>query len=67
MYYDTYGYNNDERTLMTSTYIVSDYMKPSLNRFLYLINASTPDYWIHSFFRQEETGIGYLKVDMYLI
>lgn len=50
MYYDTYGYNNDERTLMTSTYIVSDYMKPSLNRFLYLINASTPDYWIHGFF-----------------
>lgn len=37
------------RTEMTSTYIISDYMKPSARKFQYLLNASSKDYWINSF------------------
>lgn len=50
MYYNTYGYNNDERTIMTSTYIVSDYMKPSVNKIIYMLNSCTADHWINAFF-----------------
>ena len=38
-----------DRTSMTSTYIISDYMKPSLNRINYLLNASGNEHWINSF------------------
>lgn len=38
-----------ERTNMTQTYIISDYLKPSLDRVQYLLNASTKDYYINSF------------------
>lgn len=50
LYYDLAGTNYDERTQMTQTYIISDYMKPSFNRFRYLINASNTEHWINSFF-----------------
>lgn len=38
-----------ERTELTSTYIISDYMKPSWNRTQYLLHASSKEYWINSF------------------
>lgn len=38
-----------ERTQLTSTYIVSDYLKPSFNKICYLLGASSKDYWIDSF------------------
>lgn len=50
MYYNTYGYDNDERTVMTSTYIVSDYMKLSMNKILYMLNSCTAEHWINAFF-----------------
>ncbi|MCI8484084.1 MAG: hypothetical protein HFH41_07060 [Lachnospiraceae bacterium] len=50
MYYDVAGENYKERTQMTQTYIISDYMKPSVNRVSYLLNASSWDYWINGFF-----------------
>lgn len=38
-----------DRTEMTSTYIISDYMKPSLRRVNYLLNASSKEYWFNGF------------------
>lgn len=49
MYYSIAGTTYKERTEMTSTYIISDYMHPSLNRFFYLINAGAPECLINSF------------------
>ncbi len=40
---------NKDRTLMTSTYIISDYMKPSFRKTLYLLNASSKDHYSNSF------------------
>lgn len=39
-----------ERKELTSTYIISDYMRPSLNKVRYLLNASGEEYWMSSFF-----------------
>lgn len=44
---------NDEyrdREQLTGTYIVSDYMRPSLNKARFLLQASDPKYYINSFF-----------------
>lgn len=38
-----------ERTKLTSTYILSDYMPLSLNKIQYLTRASRNEYWINSF------------------
>ena len=38
-----------ERTQLTSTYIVSDYLKPSFHKFSYILRASSKDYWVDSF------------------
>ena len=38
-----------EREQMTATYIVSDYMRPSLNKVRFLLQASSPQYYINSF------------------
>ncbi len=40
---------NKDRTEMTSTYILSDYMKPSLNRLFYILNAISNQHYINSF------------------
>ena len=34
---------------MTSTYILSDYMKPSFRKIIYLLNASSKDHYVNSF------------------
>lgn len=38
-----------ERDQLTSTYIISDYMRPSLNKVRFLLNASSSKYYINSF------------------
>ncbi|MCI8483542.1 MAG: hypothetical protein HFH41_04295 [Lachnospiraceae bacterium] len=38
-----------KRTEMTSTYLLSDYMKPSLNKLDYLLHASSKEYYVNSF------------------
>ena len=38
-----------ERTQMTPTYIISDYLRPSIDKFLYLLNASGKEQYVHSF------------------
>lgn len=43
------GTDYSQRTKMTSTYIISDYMKPSFRKVSYLLHASSKDYWINSF------------------
>lgn len=47
-----YGITNEiysERTDLTAVYLVSDYMKHSVNRAAFLLNASSPDYYVNSF------------------
>lgn len=38
-----------ERTELTSTYAISDYMKPSFNKMAFLLKASSADYYVNSF------------------
>ena len=38
-----------EREQLTGTYIISDYLRPSLNKLRFLLNASSPKYYINSF------------------
>lgn len=49
MYHSIAGETYKERTEMTSTYIISDYMHPSLNKYSYLINAGASECLINSF------------------
>ena len=38
-----------EREQLTGTYIISDYMRPSLNKVRFLLEASSPKYYVNSF------------------
>lgn len=38
-----------EREQLTGTYIISDYMRPSLNKLRFLLNASSPKNYVNSF------------------
>lgn len=40
---------NKDRTQLTSTYIISDYMKPSFRKLSYILKACPKDYWVNSF------------------
>nr|MCR5604994.1 hypothetical protein [Lachnospiraceae bacterium] len=47
-------YNNSydihkERTQMTNAYIISDYLKPSVDKYIYLLNASGSEHYANSF------------------
>ncbi|MCR4961987.1 MAG: hypothetical protein K6A74_11060 [Lachnospiraceae bacterium] len=51
LYYGVAGQGKyRDREDLTKTYLISDYMKPSLNKILYLTNASKNEHWINSFF-----------------
>ena len=39
-----------ERESMVSTYIITDYMKPSMNKLKLLLNASSPEHYMNSVF-----------------
>lgn len=39
----------EDRTDMVSTYIISDYMRPSFNKLSYLLNASSKEHYSNSF------------------
>ena len=41
--------DNKDRTQMTGTYIVSDYLRPSLRKVIYLLRASSPEHYANSF------------------
>lgn len=49
LYFDVAFATYKERTEMTQTYIISDYLRPSLDKFQYLLGASTKDYYSNSF------------------
>ncbi len=38
-----------ERTELTGTYLISDYMRPSLRKASFLLNASAKPYWLNGF------------------
>ena len=38
-----------DRKQMTETYILSDYMRPSLRKLIYLLNASSKDHYVNNF------------------
>ncbi|MCD7726042.1 MAG: hypothetical protein LUI12_10935 [Clostridiales bacterium] len=43
------GEKYKERTQLTSTYIIADYMRNPINRTIYLLNASSKEYYVNSF------------------
>lgn len=49
LYYGQLGRLNKERTEMTATYILSDYMPFSFNKLRYLLLASSSEYYVNSF------------------
>ena len=49
MYFGVAGKNYKADTYSEETFIISDYMKPSLNKYLYLINSCSKEYYISSF------------------
>lgn len=49
LYYNVAFVKYKERTEMTQTYIISDYVRPSLDKLQYLLDASTKDYYANSF------------------
>lgn len=56
MYYGVQGIEYKDRTEMTQTYIISDNLRPSMDKISYLINASDPDYWLNSFILPSRYG-----------
>ena len=50
MYYlMAFNDNYKDREQLTGTYIISDYMRPSVNKARFLLEASSPKYYINSF------------------
>lgn len=49
LYYLMAFHTNKTRTNLTETYIISDYLKPSLDKVQYLLNASTKEHYPNSF------------------
>lgn len=43
--------NYEDRTTMASTYLISDYMRSSINKASFLLNASRSDYYVDGFFK----------------
>lgn len=49
LYYNIAFATYKTRTEMTQTYIISDYLRPSLDKLRYLLDASAKDYYANSF------------------
>lgn len=49
LYYNVSFSVNKQRTELTPVYIISDYLKPSVEKLRYMLNASTKDYYANSF------------------
>ena len=49
VYYNLAFNAKEDRNLMTQTYIISDYLRPSLDKMIYLLNASSKEHYINSF------------------
>lgn len=49
MFYVQMGGGYSNRTQLTSTYIIYDYLKPSINKYSYLLNAAPKENYIESF------------------
>lgn len=66
LYYNVAFAKYKERTDLTQTYIISDYLKPSLDKVEYLLNASTKTHYPNSFIVARRNwsklfDIGYIK------
>lgn len=49
MFYTQMGGDYSKRTQLTSTYIIYDYLKPSINKYSYILSAAPKEYYIESF------------------
>lgn len=49
VYYSLAFKTNEDRNQMTQTYIISDYLKPSIDKVRYLLNASSKEHYVNSF------------------
>lgn len=49
MYYQLSSHVHKSNMIPTSTYIISDYLKPSLDKVIYLYNATSKEHYMNSF------------------
>lgn len=63
IYFDAAFAVNKERTDLTQTYIISDYLRPSLDKVQYLLNASTKEYYSNSFLRARRNWNRFFEAD----
>lgn len=66
LYYGVNGEIFAERTDMTATYLISDYMKPSINKFQLILNASSSEHYVNGFILGRRNweklfDLGYIK------
>lgn len=52
-----------DRTQLTNTYIISDYMKPSLRKLTYLLKTSPKEYWVNSFILARREWTNFFDAD----
>lgn len=57
------GMDYSDRTALTSTYILSDYMRPSIRKLSYLLRASSKKYWVNSFIRERRNWTVFFDAD----
>lgn len=57
IYYDCAFDVREERTLMTPTYIIADYLKPSLDKYRFLLKASSAEHYANSFIVARRNGM----------
>ncbi|MCC8107171.1 MAG: hypothetical protein LIO99_14420 [Clostridiales bacterium] len=58
------GEKYKDRTQLTSTYIIADYMRNPINRTIYLLNASSKEYYANSFIIARRNWENLLDIDI---
>ncbi|MCI9398205.1 MAG: hypothetical protein HFJ07_00015 [Lachnospiraceae bacterium] len=63
VYYNLAFNAKEDRNLMTQTYIISDYLRPSLDKMIYLLNASSKEHYINSFIPARRNWAKFFNAD----
>lgn len=63
LYYSMAFTEPQNRSDLTDVYIISDYLKPSLDKLFFLANASTKDHYINSFFPARRNWKAFFESD----
>lgn len=63
LYYNCAFTTYKTRSQLTQTYIISDYLKPSLDKFQYILNASSKDHYVNSFILARRNWFKFFEED----